>query len=65
MFFPMGFDLLHPLTRRNLVDYVMIFPKFVHCPQQMLLYLVDFAGAFHAKPSAADSKWVVILIIED
>jgi hypothetical protein len=64
MFFPMGFDLLHPLTPRNLVDYV-IFPKFVHCPQQMLLYIVDFAGAFHAKPSAADSKWVVILIIED
>jgi hypothetical protein len=55
MFFPMGFDLLHPLTHRNLVDYV-IFPKFAHCPQQMLLYLVDFAGAFHAKPSAADSK---------
>jgi hypothetical protein len=31
----------------------------------MLLYLVDFAGAFHAKPSAADSKWVVVLNIED
>jgi hypothetical protein len=55
MFFPMGFDLLHPLTPRNLVDYVIL-PKFVHCPQQMLLYIVDFAGAFHTKPSAADSK---------
>jgi hypothetical protein len=31
----------------------------------MLLYLVDFAGVFHAKQSAADSKWVVILITEN